>query len=384
MLTDVSANPFLVQGAAGARAPQAWLFSREVDLGVFLGSALASFGLLALGALTGLLHAPLPTWAWFLLVVGVDVAHVWATIFRVYLDPRERARMASLAWGTPLCALIASAVLYQHSALSFWRAVSYFATFHFVRQQWGWIALYKRVQREKSSRLDDLLDQAAIYTATLYPLLYWHAHLPRAFHWLAPGDYVPFVPPWIASVLHVPHAVFLAGWLLRQWLRAHRREPVSVGKVIVVLTTWACWYVGIVALDSDFAFTVTNVLIHGVPYMALTWRYAKRRFGGARINPGARVAPRVLRYGIAGFLLVLLALAAVEELAWDQLVWHEHAYLFGDLGLRLPERLLALLVPLLAVPQLAHYALDGFVWRGGSTNPSLRDDLSLGRQTDSV
>ena len=36
---------------------------------------------------------------------------------------------------------------------------------------------------------------------------------------------------------------------------------------------------------------------------------------------------------------------------------------------------LALVVPLLAVPQLTHYLLDGFVWRVRSENPVLRREL---------
>jgi len=38
------------------------------------------------------------------------------------------------------------------------------------------------------------------------------------------------------------------------------RRPVNVGKCLVVLSTFLLWWLGIVALDSDWAFTVTNVL----------------------------------------------------------------------------------------------------------------------------
>ena len=46
-----------------------WLFSRNVDLAVFLGSAVVSFGALGVGALTGILHDETPGWAWIPAVI---------------------------------------------------------------------------------------------------------------------------------------------------------------------------------------------------------------------------------------------------------------------------------------------------------------------------
>ncbi|HWP42542.1 MAG TPA: hypothetical protein VNO14_04855, partial [Blastocatellia bacterium] len=66
------------------------------------------------------------------------------------------------------------------------------------------------------------------------------------------------------------------------------------------------------------------------------------------------------------FLFVLWALAYIEELFWDRTLWHERDYLFGS-----PLDVASfkvLIVPLLALPQLTHYVLDGFIWRRKS-NP---------------
>jgi hypothetical protein len=69
------------------------------------------------------------------------------------------------------------------------------------------------------------------------------------------------------------------------------------------------------------------------------------------------------------FLATLWALAYVEELFWHRGVWHDKQWLFGgdwDWG-----KLKMWLVPLLALPQLTHYVLDGFIWRRGS-HPDFR------------
>ena len=124
---------------------------------------------------------------------------------------------------------------------------------------------------------------------------------------------------------------------------------------LVVATTAVCWYVGIVAFNSDYAFTVTNVIIHGVPYFAIVYFYAK-----ARREKASPVYQRLSGNWFV-FLATLWALAYAEELVWHRGVWHERNWLFGanwDLGDFKPY-----LVPLLAIPQLTHYVLDGFIWR---------------------
>jgi hypothetical protein len=134
------------------------------------------------------------------------------------------------------------------------------------------------------------------------------------------------------------------------------------GKDVVVVTTAACWYLGIVAFNSDYAFTVTNVVIHGVPYMALVWWYARSRSAGAH-GPYRWAA----RWPLV-FVATLWVLAYAEELLWDRGVWHERAWLFGtswDVA-----SLKVWLIPLLALPQVTHYVLDGFVWRRRG-NPQL-------------
>ena len=61
-----------------------------------------------------------------------------------------------------------------------------------MRQQYGWVALYRRKNGEGED--GRLLDAAAIYGATLTPLLFWHAHLPRNFQWFLRGDFVNGLP----------------------------------------------------------------------------------------------------------------------------------------------------------------------------------------------
>ncbi len=351
------------ESAARPRSP--WLFSPRVDVCVFGGSALVSLLLLWVGARAGVLESESPEWAWVPAVLLVDVAHVYATAFRVYLDAEELKRRLSLYMLAPAIALAVSVALYSESEALFWRALAYLAVFHFVRQQYGWVALY-RARAGERGRAGWAVDAAAVYMATLYPLAYWHANLPRRFWWFLPGDFAA-LPAWAERGAFVLYCLALGAYAVRSahaWVVEGRGNP---GKDLVVLTTAACWYAGIVAFNSDYAFTVTNVVIHGVPYAALVWWYAR-----GRAQSSGRVYRQLARWPV--FLATLWVMAYAEELLWDRGVWHERAWLFG--GAWDWESLKVFLVPLLALPQATHYVLDGFVWRRRS-NPHLS---LIGRQ----
>ena len=66
------------------------------------------------------------------------------------------------------------------------------------------------------------------------------------------------------------------------------------------------------------------------------------------------------------FLGLIFLFAFIEEGLWDITVWNEHRNIFGTNGLMaidLSDRILSFVVPLLALPQITHYILDGFIWK---------------------
>jgi hypothetical protein len=338
-----------------------WLFSAPVDLSVFLGSAVLSLVLLAVGWQFGFLNDETPDWTWISAVLLIDVAHVWASAFRIYFDVDEFKRKPLLYTLVPLAGYLVGVALYSESALTFWRALAIVAVFHFVRQQYGWVNLY-RVKLGETSRATWWIDAAAIYLATIYPLAFWMTSLPRNFEWFVQDDFFS-LPELTAKVLFPLYALALAAYFVKTIYLYFAHGFLNLGKDIVVLTTAVCWYVGIVALNSDYAFTVTNVIIHGVPYFALVYVYARsRRENSSRFY-------QTISGNWLIFLATLWALAYIEELFWNRGVWHERNWIFGanfDI-----ENWKMFFVPLLAVPQLTHYVLDGFIWRR-KYNPNFR------------
>ena len=374
---DIPATPSATSGAhdpTGDRAAslstagaKRWLFSAPIDLAVFGGTAIVSLLLVLCGPALGASPGTTPEWTWITGVLLVDVAHVWSTAFVVYLDPAEWRRRPVLYAVTPIVTFVAGIALYARGEAVFWRALAYLAVFHFVRQQYGWVMMY-RARNGERDRAGRWLDGATVYAATLYPLIVWHTRLPRAFWWMKQGDFIAGLPDAVAAVAGWVYVALLAVYFARAVAGAIACRAVAWGKHVVVAATAACWYVGIVATNADYAFTVTNVFIHGVPYLALVYLYARAasREPASRGGATARLLGR--RRGLVVFCATLWAIAYFEELIWDRAIWHDRSWLFGtggDVG-----HVALVLVPLLAVPQLTHYVLDGFLWRRRA-NPRL-------------
>jgi hypothetical protein len=143
------------------------------------------------------------------------------------------------------------------------------------------------------------------------------------------------------------------------------------------VTTALLWHAGIVVFDGDFAFSVTNVLAHGVPYFGFVL-LAQRKAAAAREAAGRRpvLADLGARHA-ALFLAPLFLLAFLEEWGWDRLVWHENGAVFPGADVVPGPVLLALLVPLLALPQATHYLLDAWIWKVRPENAAAAEAVGL-------
>ena len=348
-------------------ARQPWIYSARVDGAFILAPALLVTALVILLKSRIEQIDELPLWLWATLVVGVDVGHVYSTLFRTYVDAEERSARQSLYVLVPLGCWVVGALLYSVDAIWFWRALAYLAVFHFVRQQYGFMMIYGRL--EKKGDLARRLDQATIYAATLFPLLYWHTHLPRNFSWFVEGDFAPIDLPLIGDAAAVLYLLLLAAYVVKEARIYVTERTFNLPKNLLLAGTVVSWFTGIVYMNSDLAFTATNVVAHGVPYIALIWIYGHNR---GEATPRARIFDRIPYRALFSprmapiYLAILVALAYVEEGLWDGFIWTEHRGLF-HLFRVLPEAndhaLLSWLVPLLALPQMTHYVLDAYIWR---------------------
>ncbi|MEM6292597.1 MAG: hypothetical protein AAGA54_15090 [Myxococcota bacterium] len=305
---------------------------------------------------------------WIVGVLLVDVAHVYASLYRTYLDPDARALHRRRLWVIPLLCLWFGTLLHLESPLLFWSVLAYVAIFHFIKQHLGFALLYLRAGNEDP--LDRRLVTAAVWAGTLGPVLYWHAHLPTRFTWFVQGDLVAGAPPWLGDLAlwgQVPIWLAFLGRRLQQWRRG-RANPLLIALVLLPAVNW---HLGMVVFDDDRVFTITNVFFHGIPYLALVWVAGGRERVASRLRTAGPILLALAFYGL------LVVLAVTEEALWDRLVWHERPSLFGEGSLQLSDFALAFVVALLTVPQATHYVLDRFIWRAGPDNPRLAEQLGF-------
>lgn len=123
-----------------------------------------------------------------LLIVFVDVGHVYSTLYRTYADKSLVLKNKNLFFGLPILLFMCSVLLHSLNPMLFWRALAYLAVYHFIRQQYGFMRIYSR--KNTYSRLKQLIDSISIYAVTLLPIVYWHFSDDRHFHWFVSGDFI--------------------------------------------------------------------------------------------------------------------------------------------------------------------------------------------------
>jgi len=302
---------------------------------------------------------PVSTINWIILVVLIDVSHVYSTLYRTYFDPVIFRRQRMILLAIPFFAFIGGVLLYSLSSRWFWRILAYTAVFHFIRQQYGFMRVYSRY--DKPGTVASRIDTLAIYTATLYPIAYWHLTGPKNFNWFIEEDFFYLRGERWLPVLTAIYFTIILTYLTKEIVLRIRDKTTNWPRFMLISGTFLSWYAGIVYFNGDLAFTLLNVVSHGVPYMALVWLYGKKNYSQGKAGRFLKVI--FSRYGWTFFLIVLFILAFVEEGIWDRAVWKERINVFGTAGFSLSKEGLTILVPLLALPQLTHYILDGFIWK---------------------
>ncbi len=290
---------------------------------------------------------------WVVLVMGIDVSHVYSTTFRFYWEPKLFAQYKRHLIITPIAAFLVGWFLHSIDALVFWRVMAYVAVFHFIRQQYGFMRLYSR--KAVSTQTERFVETIAIYTATIYPIVYWHIHKTHELNWFVEGDFVNL--DFLNAIwLDYLYGAIILLFIVKETWATWKNKSFNIPKNAIVVGTFLSWYVGIVLAENDLTFTMLNVVAHGVPYMALVWIY------------GAKSRTATWRFPVreaAFFVLTLLALAYLEEGMWDLLIWKDHPEVFPFMqDLPRPQVwLVSILVPILSLPQITHYVIDGFIWK---------------------
>ncbi len=159
-------------------------------------------------------------------------------------------------------------------------------------------------------------------------------------------------------------AAITTAYLLHQRARYRRGEPVSVQKLVLLVSTAALlWFARVFTTDPFLSVALFEVL-HDVQYLAIVWAFNRRvvdRGGG-----GGPLARALFRGGLLAPLLYIGLCGA-----WGGLAWFAH-------GLGEPSALERGLTALLVTSGLLHFYYDGFIWK--VRQRAVRSGLAVGTQ----
>ncbi len=351
-----------------------WIVSRRFDIAIVAIPMVAA--LASLLTLNQAFASSLPLWAFLLVIVAFDVAHVWGTIYLTYLDREVMRRRPLLLWLVLPVAFLVAYRLHLHSATLFWTVLAYVAIFHFIQQHYGFIALYKLCGGERDS-VDYYLDKWTLWVGALGPVALSHATPMRQFDWFNAGEqFIVTIHPSFRREIIAAMAIFALVYIARQvqlWVRERR---FNLGKNMWMVCAWISWSVGLSLGAHIFISAAFLNLLHGIPFLALVWYRCNKRHEGRRSPHSPLLSWLSHRKNWLYFYGLVLGLAIIEESLWDGKVWR--VYLPSLLPFEIVEpkaAALSMWVALLSVPQIVHYYLDAWIWKLDKSNPDLLEVL---------
>jgi hypothetical protein len=295
---------------------------------------------------------------WFAVMVAIDKAHIWSTVFRSYLDKEVRQRHPLLLYLGPLLfVLLGVAIECTLGVKTLVRLFLYYQMYHVMRQQYGWIAQVARRARPRGSRIDLAWDKALVYAFVVVPFAWAHVSPQGSMGGLEFAS-----RPLLAHALAALFAICLVGYIGLQATRLLiHHETVSISELLVAGTTafvWGGMMVSGMLLGPSPYWLFVSLTYHAVPYIGAALWTAKDRQSESVVWRH--------RFAVPSFLFVLLLWGYFWQQVQDGLL-HVPAQSVGALHITLTA--LAVAVPTM------HYAIDGVIWkRGGGLQRLFRRD----------
>ena len=89
-----------------------WIYSPKFDLSAIIGPPVVITAIVLVFGNKIAAISETPTWLWILLVLGIDVAHVYSSLFRTYFDKEEFQRRKILYLVVPAVCWLSGIAIY--------------------------------------------------------------------------------------------------------------------------------------------------------------------------------------------------------------------------------------------------------------------------------
>ena len=325
----------------GVAASGRWIISPADDLVWFIGSVMASYGLLGLAHLGVSPFTLLLAWA-----IIFDGTHFFATLSRTYFDTEERQLHPRLLWGSLAFFGLGPALYLAGYGNLFFSFAALWAYYHLVKQQYGFMVLYKNKNHDLA-RLDNAIDRVFLALALWYPFAHFMLANMATRH---SGLFnVGSFGPVLEEMLWWGSAASAGAFAARQLQKLWRGEPLNAPKQLLLAAAIPMhWTVFAMVRRDAFGYMLATpalTIFHNIQYHRLIWFHNRNKY---------EAADAAQRHGWATVIshrfTIYAAVAAVFTLAYQV----PRYLLFPSDGW---------LASLFWGYTFIHYFLDGQIWR---------------------
>lgn len=258
----------------------------------------------------------------------IDTGHVYTTYIESLFDKEEIVKTE--VWGSITLAIVLNSLIWIFLKQYFFMYIFYFTIFHHFRQGLGISLLLGPKFNIKN----------IYYFLTIIPFILYHFLTPKqnAFN-IDTKLYYPFQISNILddyiNLITLVFVLFMAFFLI--WSFLYKKYSNSV--LYVIFYSFLYVYAFIYKRDPILAFS-TLVIAHGIPYVFLM---ADR----IKITHGVKY---VQKYSLSLCFLFVILGGTIE-------------YFDEELVKELPVIIKNNYFPILFIPTIAHFILDGFIWK---------------------
>ncbi|MBT6536611.1 MAG: hypothetical protein HOK98_10530 [Rhodospirillaceae bacterium] len=342
-------------GSGGAAVGPGWLLSARFDRHFIATTAVIAI-------LSGVAVAQRP--GLFLPILMLDLwllgyHHVVSTYTRLCFDAESFRRQRWMIFG--LLPAVFAAVAVIGATAGIWLLATiylYWQWFHYTRQSYGIAQAYRRaggtVKNGPDHRGDvadnSRLEHMVFYVVPLWGILHRAHQGPDTF--LGQPVWHPPVP---GAAVDVVAALAIAGlvWWVASRTVLWRRGRLAIGHTLYVISHFAVFYTGYIAIDSIDAGWIALNIWHNAQYIAFVWLQNNRRFEGAAgtRHTGARFLSWLSqRRNLWAYLGICLG---ISTMFYAGLQWSAAT---AGLGM-------AVLMVVYQTINFHHYIVDALIWR---------------------
>jgi hypothetical protein len=276
--------------------------------------------------------------AWFaLLVACIDHTHVASTSWRTIFN-KNQSKLIN--FGVPLGVFAVIFLLTYINLAYLWTAVTYVAFVHLIRQNYGVLRWYKKV-----NNYFDRLDEVFFYIFSILPFILFHFRADLIFGLFEDGTFMHMPSKLIFERGMLFYLGLLFLWFFYEaFIRGEFKK--SLGSKLFIFGNSIFTYFVLTKLKTNAQIADTLLFAHGLHYLALNLMTIKKVS-----------RPSLWVY----FVMGLMGLGLV-------LIYKTYSSPLEGLNLELngPGLFIAFLVGVYHLPVLSHYTYDTFIWRSSS------------------